>query len=202
MSEEEKKKEEEKRDEKKSEEMREHVEELHREGDVNKPQRHTAARVIVFGVIIAFIAVWWISSNQQRRQAAAHDILRDMNLVKAEALRLEKKLSPERFFPIGKKMFFTRDFIEESGIGEGLSSDAINYAMIRTPDGLFVLYQPRPTERGVMRELTEMAEKAGLYRAPSVEEGYYTDEAVVPVFMIIQSVKDNDKDTAEKSKEE
>ena len=158
---------------------------------VVKPIWNRTAMVIFFIAAFALVGVWYMAAEQQNRRASAHDIVKNMNQIKASTLMVFSNPANWELFPVGSRIKFTNDFSNDIGLGgeseRPSKKDFTKYEVIHTPEGLFVAYQGDATESGVLRELTAMNKAEGLYKTASVEGGYYNEGGAAPVYLLIKA---------------
>ena len=177
-----------KKDDELKENMRRHVDELHKEEDGAKQAKSGNFSIFLFALVCAcLVGTWWMSAEQQHRRTAAQDIVKTMHKIKASTLMVFTNPSSWAEFPVGSKIVFTKDFVKQTNLGNGADTDYTKYAVVHTPQGLFIEYQGTPTERGIMRELTAMNEAEGLYKTASMTDGYYNEGGAAPVYMLIKA---------------
>lgn len=159
---------------------------------VVKPIWNRTAMVIFFIAAFALVGVWYVAAEQQSRRASAHDIVKNMNQIKASTLMVFSNPANWELFPVGSKIKFTNDFTDDIGLGGEMEKhgDFSKYEVIRTPEGLFVVYQGDASESGVLRELEAMNKAEGLYKTASVTGGYYSEGGTLPVYKLIKAASD------------
>lgn len=157
---------------------------------VAKPLWNRMAMVIFFIAAFALVGVWYLAAERENNSASAHDIVKNMNQIKASTLMVFSNPANWELFPVGSKIKFTDDFSDDIGLGGEIerpfTKDITKYEVIHTPEGLFVAYQGDASESGVLRELEKMSKAEGLYKTASVEDGYYNESGAAPVYMLIK----------------
>ncbi len=154
-----------------------------------KPIWNRTAMVIFFIAAFSLVGVWYVAAEQQERRASAHDIVKNMNQIKVSTLTVFSNPADWELFPVGSKIQFTDDFTDDIGLVGKMKKqgDLSKYEVIRTPEGLFVVYRGDASESGVLRELEAMNKAEGLYKTASVTGGYYSEDGARPVYKLIKA---------------